>query len=71
MESSSSFDRSNGGDHILRPRPVKPSNPMVLRAMSEESGGGLKPNGKAMESQVSSSISRYDALFTYEAAYSQ
>ncbi|KAK3176050.1 hypothetical protein OEA41_007372 [Lepraria neglecta] len=30
-------------DHILRPRPVKPSNPMVLRAQSEE--GNLKSNG--------------------------
>ena len=33
----------NGGtDHILRPRPVKPANPMILRTQSEE--GSLKPD---------------------------
>ncbi len=50
----------NGGtDHILRPRPVKPSNPMILRAQSEE--GTLRPNGQT-ESQLSAmstALSRY------------
>lgn len=41
---SSSYPTQNGGhDHIIRPRPVKPGNPMVLRAQSEE--GSLKHNG--------------------------
>lgn len=43
MASSSSPNQDFGPDHIIRPRPVKPSNPMVLRAQSEE--GSLKPNG--------------------------
>lgn len=43
MASSSSSTQNIGPDHIIRPRPVKPSNPMVLRAQSEE--GNLKPNG--------------------------
>lgn len=43
MASSSSSTQNGGPDHIIRPRPVKPSNPMVLRAQSEE--GNLKPNG--------------------------
>lgn len=43
MATSSSQAQNGGPDHIIRPRPVKPSNPMVLRAQSEE--GTLKPNG--------------------------
>lgn len=43
MASSSSLIQDGGPDHIIRPRPVKPSNPMVLRAQSGE--GSLKPNG--------------------------
>lgn len=43
MASSSSPIQNGGPDHIIRPRPVKPSNPMILRAQSEE--GSLKPNG--------------------------
>lgn len=60
MDTPPPFDGSDGTDHILRPRPVKPSNPMVLRAMSEERGSSLKPNGNA-ESQVPSGISRYES----------
>ena len=30
----------NGHDHILRPRAVKPGNPAVLRARSEDSYSG-------------------------------
>lgn len=43
MASSSSPIRNGGLDHIIRPRPVKPSNPMVLRAQSGE--GSLKSHG--------------------------
>ena len=57
MDSPSPHDGSNETDHILRPRPMKPSNPMILRAMSEERGSSLKPNGH-VESQVPSGISR-------------
>ena len=59
MESASSFDRGYGDDLILRPRPMKPVNPIVLRAMGEDGGGNLKPSGHTAESQVSSGISRY------------
>lgn len=49
---------SNGAlDHILRPRPVKPGNPRVLRAQSEDREGGLKAAG-GPESNVQSGISR-------------
>ena len=55
MVSSSSLTQNGGPDHIIRPRPVKPSNPMVLRAQSEE--GSLKPNGHI--DTVLSGASRY------------
>ena len=38
---SFSADQNGTHDHILRPRAVKPGNPMVLRAQSQE--GILKP----------------------------
>lgn len=41
MKSSSLSVQNDGTDNILRPRPIQPGNPMVLRAQSEE--GGLKP----------------------------
>ena len=51
-----SAPKQNGGpDHIVRPRPVKPSNPMVTRALSEE--GSLKPNGHI--DTIMSGSSRY------------
>lgn len=43
MAANSPSYQNGGTDHILRPRPVKPGNPMILRAQSEE--GSLKPNG--------------------------
>lgn len=55
MASSSSPNQDFGPDHIIRPRPVKPSNPMVLRAQSEE--GSLKPNGHI--DTIMSGTSRY------------
>lgn len=52
----SSFQTQNGGpDHVIRPRPVKPGNPMVVRAQSEERG--LKPN--AHIDTIMSGVSRY------------
>ena len=65
---STSYKHTNGGDHILRPRPLKPGNPVVLRAMSEERSG-LKPNGNTADSDVASGISRYDALSDCLKAY--
>ena len=51
-----SFQTQNGGpDHVIRPRPVKPSNPMVVRAQSEERV--LKPN--AHIDTIMSGVSRY------------
>ena len=58
MASSSRNDHDSDHDHILRPRPMKPGNPMVLRAMSEDRESGLKPNGGA-DSHMPSGISRY------------
>lgn len=52
---SSSTEQNGVVDNILRPRPIKPENPMVLRAQSEERG--LKPN-HAVES-IPSGISRW------------
>ena len=47
---------ANGGpDHILRPRPIKPTNPLVLRTQSEERS--LKVDGGAHNQ--GSGISRY------------
>ena len=45
MASTASDQSQNGHghDHILRPRAVKPGNPQVLRAQSEDQG--LRPNG--------------------------
>ena len=42
MSSSALHDAQNDADNIARPRAVKPGNPMVLRAMSEE--GAIKAN---------------------------
>ena len=55
MASLSSSIQNGVPDHIIRPRPVKPSNPMVLRAQSED--GNLKPNGQA--DTILSGTSRY------------
>ena len=55
MAANSSSYQNGGTDHILRPRPIKPGNPMILRAQSEE--GGLKTNGHH-EGQLSG-MSRY------------
>ena len=44
-------------DHILRPRAVRPDNPMVLRAQSDERS--LKPN---IASETPSGVSRYHHL---------
>lgn len=48
---------------------MKPANPMVLRAMSEEAGGNLKPNGHATDSQVPSGMSRYERLLMLRTTY--
>lgn len=45
-------------DHILRPRPVKPGNPIVLRAQSKE--GTLRSNGNY--DGIPSGMSRYMPL---------
>ena len=56
MASSSSSQIPNcGSDHIIRPRPVKASNPTIMRAQSEE--GSLKPNGNI--DTILSGVSRY------------
>lgn len=60
---SSSYSAQNGGiggiDNILRPRPVQPGNPMVLRAQNEEEG--LKPSHGV--DLIQSSISRFVSTF--------
>lgn len=56
MASSFSQTQNGGPDNIIRPRPVKPSNPMVLRAQSEERN--LKPNGH-IDTIIMSGVSRY------------
>ncbi|KAL8714701.1 MAG: hypothetical protein Q9225_006526 [Loekoesia sp. 1 TL-2023] len=43
MASSTFHERPHAADSIVRPRPMKPGNPMVLRAQEED--GGLKVNG--------------------------
>lgn len=43
MASSTSLQHHHAIDGIVRPRPLKPGNPMVLRAQEED--GGLKVNG--------------------------
>ena len=43
MAQTTAHQHHDAFDGIVRPRPVKPGNPMVLRAQSEEDG--LKPNG--------------------------
>ena len=49
---SSYFPQSDGvTDHVLRPRVVKPGNPLVQRAQSEERG--LMSNGDHLPSGVS------------------
>lgn len=53
----SSFSEQNGElDNVLRPRPIKPGNPMVLRTQVQEVG--LKPfNGiEALPSGISRSV---------------
>lgn len=55
MATSTSLAQNRGPEYIIRPRPVKASNPMVLRAQSED--GSHKPNGNA-DSQLSGN-SRY------------
>lgn len=55
MTSSFSVGQNVAADNILRPRPVKPGNPIVLRAQNEE--GGLKPS-QGVE-LLSSGVSRY------------
>ena len=53
---SSSQTQNGGPDHIIRSRPVnKASNPVVLRAQSEERS--LKPNGHI--DTIMSGVSRY------------
>ena len=55
MAAASPSPFMNGGpDHILRPRPVKAMNSLVLRTQSQE--GSLKPDGK--EHNQASGISR-------------
>ena len=55
MASSSSQTQNANPDHIIRPRPVKASNPTVMRAQSEERS--LKPNGHI--DTIMSGVSRY------------
>ena len=55
MASSSSQTQSGAPDHIIRPRPIKASNPSVMRAQSEERN--LKPNGHI--DTILSGVSRY------------
>ena len=55
MASSTSLNQNGGPDHIVRPRPVKPNNPMLLRGQSGE--GSLRPS--AHIDTVLSSASRY------------
>ena len=55
MASSSSQTQNVNPDHIIRPRPVKASNPTVMRAQSEERS--LKPNGHI--DTIMSGVSRY------------
>ena len=50
------FPQNAGTDHILRPRAVKPGNPLVQRAQSEEAAG-LTINGGA--DHLPSGVSRY------------
>lgn len=57
MASSSSQTQNGGPDNIIRPRPVKPSNPMVLRAQSEERN--LKPPNGHIDTIIMSGVSRY------------
>ncbi|KAL8970237.1 MAG: hypothetical protein Q9197_003924, partial [Variospora fuerteventurae] len=47
MAHSTSQHRHDASDGIIRPRPVKPGNPAVLRAQGED--GGLKTNGGVLK----------------------
>ncbi|MCJ1399527.1 hypothetical protein MMC11_002729 [Xylographa trunciseda] len=60
MASTASSHDQDNHDHILRPRAVKPGNPMVIRAMSEEQT--LKPNGLAHTHQSGLSSGRSTPL---------
>ncbi|KAL8828794.1 MAG: hypothetical protein Q9170_006450 [Blastenia crenularia] len=52
MASSTSHQHHDASDSIVRPRPMKPGNPMVLRAQGED--GSLKANGGLkLENQLS------------------
>lgn len=63
---SSSYSAQNGGiDNILRPRPIQPGNPMVLRAQNEEDG--LKPSHGVDLSQ--SSLSRFVSILFKKAIF--
>lgn len=55
MASSSLYDQNDESDNILRPRPIKPGNPMILRALGQENG--LKPT-QGVES-LASAVSRF------------
>lgn len=58
MVPTASDQGESGQDHILRPRAIKPGNPQVLRAQSEDQS--LRPNGAT--DILPSVISRF-ALF--------
>ncbi|KAI4093759.1 MAG: hypothetical protein LQ344_002662 [Seirophora lacunosa] len=50
MAHSTSHHRHDASDGIVRPRPVKPGNPAVLRAQGED--GGMKANGGPSKLEV-------------------
>ncbi|KAL8931697.1 MAG: hypothetical protein Q9216_007107 [Gyalolechia sp. 2 TL-2023] len=53
MASSTSHQHHHALDGIVRPRPLKPGNPMVLRAQEED--GGVKANGSPPKPENSNS----------------
>ncbi|KAI4134850.1 MAG: hypothetical protein LQ347_001174 [Umbilicaria vellea] len=55
MSSSALHDVQNDPDNIIRPRAVKPGNPMVLRAMSEEGAIKADPTSELLPSDGSRS----------------
>lgn len=55
MSSSARHDVQNDPDNIVRPRAVKPGNPMVLRAMSEEGAIKVDPTSELLPSHGSRS----------------
>lgn len=59
MAHSTSHHRHDASDGIVRPRPVKPGNPAVLRAQGED--GGMKANGGPSKLEApASGLSRSD-----------